>query len=82
MEIDDQDDLRRFLQDRCPRVSSVRECEVGWMLLCSIIMTTGGETLALMSAVTGLQANTNQTLTLCYVCRLCRYCVYIIEHFC
>ena len=29
----DQDDLRRFLQDRSPRVSSVRECEVGWLLL-------------------------------------------------
>ena len=36
--------------------------------LCSIartIRTTGAETLALMSAVTGLQANTNQTLPLC-----------------
>ena len=34
----DQDDLRRFLQDRSPRVSSVRECEVGCLLQCNAVL--------------------------------------------
>ena len=48
----DQDDLRRFLQDRSPRVSSVRECEVGCLLQCSVARTTGAETLVLAGLVT------------------------------
>ena len=44
--------LRRFLQDRSPRVSSVRECEVGCLLQCSVARTTGAETLVLAGLVT------------------------------
>ena len=48
----DQDDLRRFLQDRSPRVSSVRECAVGWLLPCSVARTAGADTLLLLGLVT------------------------------
>ena len=76
MEIDDQDDLLRFLQDRSPllheRLSSVRECEVGWLLLLHMQYCQdhqdhrcGDPGPHVRRPVTGVQANKNQTLPLC-----------------